>query len=134
MPVYQRRDDVEVIACADIDFGKAQKFAEDYGIPAVYASVEELLANCKPDYVDVCTWPAAHAPVAIAAANAGCIRLGITKINICTDIHKAFLAGIAEAQATLTPSLAGNFYRPAAARMTEKTEEMIRLFSTEVNK
>ena len=62
------------------------------------------------------------------------IRLGITKINICTDIHKAFLAGIAEAQATLTPSLAGNFYRPAAARMTEKTEEMIRLFSTEVNK
>ena len=62
------------------------------------------------------------------------IRLGITKINICTDIHKAFLAGIAEAQATLTPSLAGNFYRPAAAKMTAKTEEMIRLFSTEVNK
>lgn len=62
------------------------------------------------------------------------IRLGITKINICTDIHKAFLAGIAEAQATLTPSLAGNFYRPAAAKMTAKTEEMIRLFSTEVNR
>ena len=72
MPAYKKRDDVEIIACADIDFGKAQKFAEDYGIPAVYASVEELLANCKPDYVDVCTWPAAHAPVAIAAANAGC--------------------------------------------------------------
>lgn len=62
------------------------------------------------------------------------IRLGITKINICTDIHKAFLAGIAEAQATLTPSLAGNFYRPAAAKMTAKTEEIIRLFSTEVNR
>ena len=72
MPVYMGRDDVEVIACADIDLPKAQKFAQDYGIPAAYASVEELLANCKPDYVDVCTWPAAHAPVAIAAANAGC--------------------------------------------------------------
>ena len=72
MPVYVGRDDVEVIACADIDFPKAKKFAEDYNIPAAYASVEELLANCKPDYVDVCTWPAAHGPVSIAAANAGC--------------------------------------------------------------
>lgn len=72
MPVYMKRDDVEVIACADIDFAKAKKFAEDFGIPAAYPSVEELLANCKPDYVDVCTWPAAHAPVSIAAANAGC--------------------------------------------------------------
>ena len=72
MPVYLRRDDVEVIACADIDLEKAKKFAEKFGIPAAYSSVEELLAHCKPDYVDVCTWPAAHAPVAIAAANAGC--------------------------------------------------------------
>ena len=72
MPVYMKRDDVEVIACADIDFPKAKAFAEKFNIPQVYSSVEELLANCKPDYVDVCTWPAAHAPVAIAAANAGC--------------------------------------------------------------
>lgn len=57
------------------------------------------------------------------------IRLGIAKINICTDIHKAFLAGIAEARERLTPSVPGNFYRPAAAKMTAKTEEMIRLFS-----
>ena len=72
MPAYMKRDDVEVIACADIDFEKAKAFAEKFGIPGVYSSVEELLANEKPDYVDVCTWPAAHAPVAIAAANAGC--------------------------------------------------------------
>lgn len=72
MPVYMKRDDVEVIACADIDFPKAKAFAEKFNIPQVYSSVEELLANCKPDYVDVCTWPAAHAPVSIAAANAGC--------------------------------------------------------------
>ena len=72
MPVYKERDDVEVIACADIDLEKAKAFAEKWGIEKAYSSVEELLANCKPDYVDVCTWPAAHAPVAIAAANAGC--------------------------------------------------------------
>ena len=72
MPVYQKRDDVEVIACADIDFEKAKAFAKQFNIPNAYASVEELLANHKPDFVDVCTWPAAHAPVSIAAANAGC--------------------------------------------------------------
>ena len=72
MPVYAKRDDVEVIACADIDFEKAKAFAEKFGIPKAYPSVEALLGECKPDYVDVCTWPAAHASVSIAAANAGC--------------------------------------------------------------
>ena len=47
MPAYMKRDDVEVIACADIDFEKAKAFAEKFGIPQVYNSVEELLANCK---------------------------------------------------------------------------------------
>ena len=53
MPAYKKRDNVEIIACTDIDFEKAKKFAADFGIPAAYASVEELLANCKPDYVDI---------------------------------------------------------------------------------
>ncbi len=68
---YAKRDDVEVVACADIDFKKAQKFAEKWNIPKVFDSVEALLAGSDPDFVDVCTWPAAHAPVSIAAANAG---------------------------------------------------------------
>ena len=53
------------------------------------------------------------------------IKLGISKINICTDIHKAFLAGIEEARWTRPPSVPGNFYRPAAKIMTDKTIEMI---------
>ena len=88
MPAYQRRDDIEVIACADIDYSKAKKFAEDFNIPAAYASVEELLANCKPDYVDVCTWPAAHGPVSIAAANAGCHVM--CEKPVCHNLDDAF--------------------------------------------
>lgn len=56
------------------------------------------------------------------------IDLGIAKINICTDINKAFLAGIRDAEGRLTPSVPGNFYRPAVAAVVEKTSEMIRLF------
>lgn len=58
------------------------------------------------------------------------IKLGIAKINICTDIHKAFLSGIAEASQTLTPSVPGKFYEPACRCAFEKTVEMIKLFNT----
>lgn len=57
------------------------------------------------------------------------IKLGIAKINICTDIHKAFLSGIEEAKATLTPSVPGRFYIPACEKIFDKTVEMIELFS-----
>lgn len=56
------------------------------------------------------------------------IKLGIAKINICTDINKAFLAGIEEARGTRTPSVPGNFYLPARDNVTEKTIQLIRQF------
>ena len=57
------------------------------------------------------------------------IKLGIAKINICTDIHKAFLRGMEEAKAERTPSVPGNYYIPACEYMFNKTVEMIKLFS-----
>ncbi|MBO5923722.1 MAG: class II fructose-bisphosphate aldolase [Lentisphaeria bacterium] len=59
----------------------------------------------------------------------GAIKLGIAKINICTDIHKAFLSGIEDARVTLTPSVPGKFYEPACEKIFAKTVEMIELFS-----
>ncbi len=73
LPSYQELTDlVEVVAIADIVPERAQAAAEKFGIPHFYASVEELIAG-EPDvdYIDICTWTAAHAPVAIAAAKAG---------------------------------------------------------------
>ena len=59
------------------------------------------------------------------------IGMGIAKINICTDINKIWLAGIAAAQTTLTPSVPGNFYRPAHEMLVRKVTEIITLFSGE---
>ncbi len=71
-PAYKTLADlVEVIAVCDINEERAKKAAETFELPKYYLTVEELLANEKPDYVDCCTWPSAHAPVCIAAANAG---------------------------------------------------------------
>ena len=45
-PSYQRmKDQVEVVACADIVPEKAKAAAEKYGIPHWYDSVEALLAG-----------------------------------------------------------------------------------------
>lgn len=72
LPSYQQLTDiVEVVAIADIVPERAQAAAEKFGIPQYFASVEELLANVDVDYIDICTWTAAHAPVCIAAAKAG---------------------------------------------------------------
>ncbi|MBR5444986.1 MAG: Gfo/Idh/MocA family oxidoreductase, partial [Clostridia bacterium] len=72
LPAYQKLTDlVEVVAIADIVPERAQAAAEKYGIPHYFASVEELMANVDVDYIDICTWTAAHAPVCIAAAKAG---------------------------------------------------------------
>ena len=72
LPAYAELTDIiEVVAIADIVPERAQAAAEKYGIPHYFASVEELLENVDVDYVDICTWTAAHAPVCIAAAKAG---------------------------------------------------------------
>ncbi len=72
LPSYQQLTDlVEVVAIADIVIERAKDAAEKYNIPHYFASVEELMANVEVDYIDICTWTAAHAPVCIAAAKAG---------------------------------------------------------------
>ena len=72
LPSYAELTDlVEVVAIADIVPERAKAAAEKYGIPHAFASVEELLAGVDVDYIDICTWTAAHAPVCIAAAKAG---------------------------------------------------------------
>lgn len=72
IPAYLKRDDIEIVACADIDLAKAEEFAAEFGIPKAYSNIDDMLANEKIDIVDVCTWVAAHAECVIAAANAKC--------------------------------------------------------------
>lgn len=66
--------DVEVVALADIIPGKAEAFAEKFGVEGAryYGSDEELLAAEKDiDAVSICTYNTQHAPCAIHALEAG---------------------------------------------------------------
>ena len=63
-------DNLQVIACADIDMERARRQAEKFGIPKVYA-VEEILADPEIEIAVNLTVPGAHAEVALAAIAAG---------------------------------------------------------------
>ncbi|MBQ0092910.1 MAG: Gfo/Idh/MocA family oxidoreductase, partial [Clostridiales bacterium] len=71
LPAYQKCDNTQIVAIADLNLDRAKEAAEKFGIPEYYGSVEEMLAKADIQAVDVCTWNNGHAPVAIAALNAG---------------------------------------------------------------
>ena len=71
LPAYKKCYNCVPQAICDIDFDRAKRVAEEYGIPEVYPSIEEMLEKADIDAVDICTWNNAHAPCLIAAANAG---------------------------------------------------------------
>ena len=64
-------DRADLVAVLDVDRGRAAAFAVEHGIAGVYTDPAELLAGVRPDLVHICTPPNFHAPLAIAAMEAG---------------------------------------------------------------
>ncbi len=64
-------DDVEIVAVADINIDEAKKVATENNIPKVFSDYKELLKIEEIDSVDVCLPNNLHAPVSIAALEAG---------------------------------------------------------------
>lgn len=68
---YAASPDAHIVALADIDLDNARAFQAEHGGEHVYADYGEMLAREQLDIVSVCTWPHHHAPMVIAAAEAG---------------------------------------------------------------
>src|SRR4051812_27854416 len=62
---------VKLVAAMDIDAKRVGDFVTRYRIDAAYTDYAEMLAKVKPDIVLVATPPAQHAPMSIAAMEAG---------------------------------------------------------------
>jgi len=61
----------KLVATCDIDVGKAQKLAADYGADVWYQDYNELLKRDDIDAVSICVPSGIHAEITIAAAKAG---------------------------------------------------------------
>jgi UDP-N-acetylglucosamine 3-dehydrogenase len=70
LPEYKSNKTVELIAVCDINEERAKTVAERYDVKA-YTNYEELLSSGSVDAVSVCTPNYLHAPISIAALNAG---------------------------------------------------------------
>lgn len=67
------KDKVELVAFCDLDKARAEESAKNFGTPdaKVYTDYHELLKDDSIDIVYVLTWNVAHAPITIAAFEAG---------------------------------------------------------------
>jgi UDP-N-acetylglucosamine 3-dehydrogenase len=70
LPEYARNEQVEIVAVCDIVEDRVNEFGELYKAKA-YTNYEEILANPDIDAISVCTPNYLHAPISIAALNAG---------------------------------------------------------------
>ncbi len=58
-----------------------------------------------------------------------CVRRGVAKINICTELQQAWLGGVEESRKVNSISAPGLFYAPAFERLVERIVGKIELFA-----
>jgi predicted dehydrogenase len=68
---YKAVPEAEIVAVADLRQDEAERVAQENGIPSVYTDYRDLLARDDITSVDVCLHNRLHAPVTIAALEAG---------------------------------------------------------------
>jgi predicted dehydrogenase len=72
IPGYLRRcENVEITALCDINKERLTSLGRELGTSHLTTDYEELVRLDDVDAVDICTWPAAHHPVAMAAIGQG---------------------------------------------------------------
>lgn len=69
--IYREHPMAEPVAICDLNEDKAKEIAEKYGIQKVYSDYHDMANDVKIDAVAIVTPDFAHAPIAVAMANAG---------------------------------------------------------------
>src|SRR5688500_1299714 len=64
-----------LVAAVDVDAGRARAFAEQWDVPRVFTSLDELLRAEELDLAHICTPPGPHAHLA-----AQCLAAGVTAL------------------------------------------------------
>ena len=64
-------EDIDLVAMCDINRDALNDRADEYGVSNRYTDYEEMFTRESLDIVSVCTHAPLHAPIAIAAAQAG---------------------------------------------------------------
>jgi predicted dehydrogenase len=71
MPGWEASEEAEVVAGSDISKAALQKWGATYGIDRLLTDSAELIGDPDIDIIDICTPNNYHAPLAVAAMQAG---------------------------------------------------------------
>ena len=71
LPGLRAQEGVEIVAVANRSLASSRKVAEDFAIPRACAHWPEILEDRSIDALCIGTWPYMHAPLTIAALDAG---------------------------------------------------------------
>jgi predicted dehydrogenase len=71
IPGFQREPDVELLAVANRSLESGRRVAGEFGIPRVYETPEDLIADPDVDAVCIGTWPYRHREYTIRTLEAG---------------------------------------------------------------
>ena len=118
LPGWRGRSDATLIAAADARAEGRPTVLEAFPKARWYGSAEALLAAEKPDFTDVCTPPALHAPIARAALEAGCHVL-CEKPLVLSPSQIPPLAALARDRGRALVTVHNWKHAPALARVTE---------------
>lgn len=92
IPPLQRHPDTNVVALVDVNAQRAADVAAQFDIPATFTDYDAMLTRIRPDLVIICTPNVFHAPMTLAALEAGAHVL----------CEKPMALTVADAQAMIT--------------------------------
>ena len=85
IPGLQAVEDVHLVAVCNRRAESSNAIAREYGIPRTYQHWEELIADPAIDAVVIGTWPYLHAPITVAALQAGKHVLTEARMSMSAD-------------------------------------------------
>lgn len=93
LPIYQRHPDAELYAVCQRSTDKLNEVGDQFGVSRRFTSYEELLRDPNVDAIHINTPIAAHAPMSLAALNAGkhtaCTVPMATTVDECIQLVEA---------------------------------------------
>lgn len=72
LPTYANRDDTTIVAVADLDAEMRREAAQDFDVERTHSDGLELIESETLDIVSICTPPATHEELFVAAVERGC--------------------------------------------------------------
>jgi len=85
---YKNNPGADIAAICDVNEARARTVAEKYGASKVFTDYHALLADPDIDAVSICTWNNTHAPISIAALQAG--KHVLVEKPLCRTVEEAY--------------------------------------------